>query len=314
MTILLICFHIYETNLTKFVQDQKTNNKIINNVKDYSYKLENLYKDGANILQLPIVPYPESFVNNNLINCHYQVYPQLFTKNIQFSFGAINNTKEYFAQKILFDIDNVEKIVSNAKLYGFDGISLNTDLIPSKTFINNFKMILGKPKIISKLKNIILFDLKDYKFNNAFQYGNTNLLENDINIISGFGVLEREKDHIQRWGILNDNIKQSNNNKFNSYIYYISTNKPYKFLFKIYSAIDNNLTVYVNNDKVANYIIHKGINILETDFINEKINNNRLKPCILRLEHTNSFTPKDINKESIDRRRLTVAYQEIRLK
>ena len=156
ITILLICFHIYETHLTNFVQNQNYNKIAISNVKDYAYKLENLYKNGANILQLPIVSYPENLTNNSLTNCNYQVLPYIYTSNIKYSSGALNNTKEYFAQKVLFDIDDIENILLNAKEYGFDGISVNTDMYNNNSIIDKFNNILGNPKIISDLKNIYL--------------------------------------------------------------------------------------------------------------------------------------------------------------
>ena len=188
--------------------------------------------------------------------------PYIYTSNIKYSSGALNNTKEYFAQKVLFDIDDIENILLNAKEYGFDGISVNTDMY------NNNSYIAG-----------------------------------------GFSILEIGKDFNIRWGTLEGKKKSKG---INSYIYFLPPqNKPYKIFFDANSEIDNTLTVYVNNNKIDTFNIHRGENIFETKLINF---NNILKPCILKLEHSASFSPKDIDSTSLDGRELTLAYKQIRLK
>ena len=309
ITILLICFHIYETHLTNFVQNQNYNKIAISNVKDYAYKLENLYKNGANILQLPIVSYPENLTNNSLTNCNYQVLPYIYTSNIKYSSGALNNTKEYFAQKVLFDIDDIENILLNAKEYGFDGISVNTDMYNNNSIIDKFNNILGNLKIISDLKNIYLYDIRNYKSNKNFELDNVNFIDDERYIAGGFSILEIGKDFNIRWGTLEGKKKSKG---INSYIYFLPPpNKPYKIFFDANSEIDNTLTVYVNNNKIDTFNIHRGENIFETKLINF---NNILKPCILKLEHSASFSPKDIDSTSLDGRELTLAYKQIRLK
>lgn len=309
ITIMLICFHVYETRLINFAQDQNNNRKKISNVKDYAHKLENLYQDGASILQLPIVTYAENITKNSLSNCNYQVLPYIYTKNIKYSFGALVNTKEYFAQKILFDIDDVEKVLSNAKAYGFDGISVNTDMYNDNKIINEFNNILGNPKIISDFKNIYLYDIRNYKSNKHFKFEKVNLIEDDRYIASGFSMLEIGKDFNIRWGILEGEKKSKG---INSYIYFLPPqNKPYKIFFDVNSVINNTLTVYVNNNKIDTFNIRKGNNKFETKLINA---NNKLEPCILRLEHSASFSPKDIDSTSLDGRVMTVAYKQLRLK
>ena len=50
------------------------------------------------------------------------------TKNIKWSHGALNHTNESFFQKSLFGSDDIENDIINAKIQGFDGISINTDI------------------------------------------------------------------------------------------------------------------------------------------------------------------------------------------
>ena len=314
-SLFLLYIHIVDINPSNLVQDFNTNKEKVNNVKEYAKNLDDYYKDGAKILQLPVLLFVDNYVRDDFTNCNYQVWPYLFTKNIRYSFGAFKNTKEFFMQNALFDDNNIENVVSNAKNYGFNGISVNTDIYDNSDVVASLKNLLGEPKIVSKLGNILLFDLKDYKSNKEVHFKNINLIENDSNIISGFSGLERGKDFYIRWAVLDENFNLKKNNGINSYIYYIPPKgKSYKIVLNVHSEIDNTLKVYVNNNKVGDFKIEKGDSIFETKTILKGSGAKKLEPSVLMLEHSKSFRPSSFDNKSIDKRILTLAYKEILVK
>ena len=107
------------------------------------------------------------------------------------------------------------------------GYTLISDIYDNSDVVASLKNLLGEPKIVSKLGNILLFDLKDYKSNKEVHFKNINLIENDSNIISGFSGLERGKDFYIRWAVLDENFNLKKNNGINSYIYYIPPSDSY---------------------------------------------------------------------------------------
>lgn len=314
-SLLLLFLHINETSLLKFPQKFLVNKEKIENIKEFSENINNHFKDGARILQLPILSYPENFVTHELRNCNYQIFPYLFTKGIQWSFGALSHTNEYFWQEALFNGNDALRIVENAKRQGFNGVSVNTDIVDSEKLLKDLKDILGEPLFFSKLKNIYFFDLKNFNPKEDFVNDNLNFIENDFFIAKGFSALERGEKLVSRWAIkTSDNI--SKHGSIDSYINYIAiNNNPYKIYFDVHSVMDNKLKVYINDNLVGDFIVKKGTNIFETDTIYESSNHSTFNGVnSLRLEHEVSFRPSTFYENSKDNRDLTLAYREISIK
>ena len=314
----MIVVHFVDINPQNIVQDFNTNKNNINNVKEYAKNLESYYKNNVQILQLPILSFVENRVTDIFTNCNYQALPYLFTNKIKYSFGAFNKTKEFFIQNVLFNDTNIKNVVINAKRYGFDGISVNTDIYGNSDIVDSLTNLLGEPKIISKQKNIFLFDLKNFESSEDISYQNINLIEKDSYVINGFSELEKNENSVFRWAVCDKSNNNSNNmnlNVINSSLYYFPiNNKPYKIYIKVHTPIDNTLKVFVNNQVVGEFEINKGDSEFETNVIYENFNDILSEPNVIRLEHSKSFTPSDFDKNSTDKRVLTVAYKEISVK
>lgn len=321
--IVLLCFHVNENNLRKFPQNYNTINNKISSIKEFALNVNNYLKNGAKVLQLPILTYPENYVSQNLVNCNYQVFPYLFTKNIQWSFGTLSHTNEYFYQKNMFGLEDIMSDLINAKNTGFDGITINTDIFDKariseeSKILDDVKEILGNPIFVSKDKKIYFFDFNNFKNFKDNNIENVNFIADKLYLNEGWADMWSAKEIKNRWALVkNDKKKAQDKNKGgSSYINFISCKKsPYKIIIKVLSPINNHLKVYLNNNIIGDFSVTKGKNVFETKYIYEDSSKNLHEINLIKLEHAASFKPSDLFKNNYDHRNLTLNYQEVKLK
>ena len=313
----LLFIHIKDTYLVKFSQNFDANNKKVSIVKKYATNINKHYKNGAMILQLPILTYPENYVSQKLTNCNFQVFPYLFTKNIKWSHGALNHTNESFFQKSLFGSDDIENDIINAKIQGFDGISINTDIYDYTDILASVKKILGKPLFVSKNNKLYFFDSTNYRIDKLANVNNINFIKDELYLGDGWSDLWPPRDVQSRWAFVESNKTKAKNKNLggSTYVRFISYAKsPYKIVIKASSPIKNHLKVYLNNSIIGDFSVNKGDNVFETKYIYEDSSKNLYEPNLIKLEHSLSFKPSEIYKKSRDHRSLTLKYNEISLR
>lgn len=313
----MLFIHFKDTYLEKFPQKFKVNKNKVRIVKKYAKDINNHYKNGAMILQLPILTYPENYISPKLANCNYQVFPYLFTKNIKWSHGALKHTNESFFQKSLFGSDNIENDIINAKLLGFDGISINTNIYNNTDILASVKKILGKPLFVSKNNKLYFFDLTNYKIDKLANINNINFIKDELYLGDGWSDLWPPRDVQSRWAFVESNKTKAKNKNLggSTYVRFISYAKsPYKIVIKASSPIKNHLKVYLNNSIIGDFSVNKGDNVFETKYIYEDSSKNLYEPNLIKLEHSLSFIPSEIDKKSRDHRSLTLNYNEISLR
>lgn len=290
---IVFCYiHFVDINLKSFIHDYKKVKEKIENRKDFAKKISLHYKPNSNILELPIISYPENSLGNRTQHVSYY----LFTKDINYSYGTLSHTDEYLWQRKLFNINNVQEVVYNAKRSNFDAVLVDTELLSNaNVLIEKLKRIIGEPLFRDKEKKVFLFDLKKVDINKVLEEIDVDenlIIDNDF-VVEGFGGLKNSSGKLLRWGVgckVDDLNKNCKNQSVLKYI--VKKNRPYKIKINLLSKYPNKAKIYINDNFIKKFDIQKGRNLLKTDAIIEKQMQKLPKLMTLRIEYENSVIPK----------------------
>lgn len=309
----LILFHFYDTRLynLKSKDEFVKNYEKVLNVKNYAEKINALYDKKVNILELPIIPYPESKIATGQANCNIQAMPYLFTKNVSWSFGSLPRSETLFGYKQLFSKVDASSLISNALNYEFSGISIHTNLFPKGKNITKELYKLGiKPSFKDEQGEVYFYDLTKIDTNSIKPNQNQNNMINfNKYLFKGFLINEYSKNSKDKWG-LGDISKHEE--YFKSVLKFFSPiNKPYQIELNFYSPIKNKLEIYLNDLLIGKYDINTGNNKIITNPIIQKSISEKKSFMTLTLQFKNGSSQSELFKVNSKNKLVTAKFNDI---
>lgn len=322
--IFLVAFHFYDTKLYKFKTKEgltETYDNVIN-IRDYAKKIDSLYENNAhgkkaNILQYPIVSYPENNIPKCGANCNLQALIYLFTKNLSFSFGSLPHTEKLYWYKQLFTNVGEGSLILNAINNNFDGLSIHTNLLPKeKTLVRKLLKLGIKPTFTDSKRELYFYDLS--------KINTDNILANDkpINMIDfkkylfyGFLINEHTRHSKGKWAV--GKIQKKSNKeikKLNAILKFVPpTDKSFKIKFNFFSPIKNKMDVYINKLKIADYVINEGDNEIETSQVVVKSLDLQEPFITVTLKFDDGIIKKSLFKIKKDEKLAVAKFKQIRI-
>ena len=311
----LVLFHFYDTRLYKFKKKSDFINakeKVIN-IKKYATRINDLYAKHTNILQLPIIPYPESKVPSWGANCNVQAMPYLFSKNLSWSFGSLPHTETLFWFRQLFANVSADKLIYNAKKYGFNGISIHTNLFPKgKKLVNNLLKLGYKPNFTDDKKEIYFYDLSKVNIDSENSNDDlVNMIDFNKYLYKGFLINENTKFLKSKWAVGN---KLKNGSKVITTLKFFSPiDRAYKIKLEFFSPIKNKLEVYIDKFNVENFDINVGNNEIVVEPIMVKNFGDKNPFVTMNLIFKNGITKRDLFKVNKDKKIVGAKFTKIYL-
>jgi hypothetical protein len=147
--------------------------------------MENELADGCPILEIPLVPYPESPPINRKDD-YTNLLPYLYSHDLRWSYGGLRGTKE---GSWGFDlIDKPAELTEQAVKAGFCGALVDTFAFASQGEIQAWERILGERDLTSSTGRWVFFDLRGGAKESAV-----------VSPVSGFSGLETLPDGSIFW-------------------------------------------------------------------------------------------------------------------